>query len=223
MCIRVGLGVADLSRTLAPRLRERERSRLRSRALTSGLRERSRRSRFGGGLRERVLDLSRFLTCALRERERLRSLCLTAGLRERSLRLGGGLRERSRLFGGGLRECEREPLLRDDDDDDEVEDPLELDELERDPDSELLRDELLSEELFGKNFLNIIKQVFLINSKTYLSLESLLDEAEPRRLRSLSLPRFEFDDELTLFVEFLMPSLLSFESFLSIAFSVEGE
>lgn len=85
----------------------------------------------------------------LRDLERVLSLTgFAAGLRERSRRFGGGLRDRSRLFGGGLRlrECD-DALLRDEDDDDDDDEPLELDELERDSEPELLRDELLSDEL----------------------------------------------------------------------------
>lgn len=145
MCIRVGLGVGERSLALPTGLRER--LRVRSRVFATGLRDLSRR--FGGGERdrERVRVRSLVLGGGERDRERLRSLGLRAGLRERSRRFGGGLRERSRRFGGGLRERECEPLLRVEDDDDEDDELLELEELDRDPEPELLRDELLSEEL----------------------------------------------------------------------------
>lgn len=148
--MRVGLGVGERSRPFAPPppagLRDRVRLLRSLFLLFVALRLRSRL--FGGSERERERSAAaapRFLGCGLRER--VRSLCFAAGceLRERSRLFGGGLRDRSRLLGGGLRE--REPLFREDDDEEEDDDPLELDELEREPDPELLRDELLSEEL----------------------------------------------------------------------------
>lgn len=47
-----------------------------------------------------------------------------------------------------------------------------------------------------------------------LSLESLLEDALPLLLLSLSLPRLVFEDELTLLLAFLTPSLLSLLSLL---------
>lgn len=57
----------------------------------------------------------------------------------------------------------------------------------------------------------------------YLSLDSLLEEALPRLLRSLSLPRLELEDELTLLLLPLTPSLLSLTSLFLSAVSAEGD
>lgn len=120
------------------------------------------------GVRDRALSLDRvLLRFLLRSSSRGRSLARLESLSLDSLRAGAlaaGDFERETVF---LRPPRPRSEALDELDDDDPDDD-ESDELERDPEPELLRDELLSDEL---------------------ALLSLLLLAEPRRLRSRSRPR----------------------------------